>query len=63
MEVSSLSPSNLCGFKKPCEYFVEIDRVPRDEMPAHVLASPSSAEEPRKHPTKLNAYRDGEAEI
>ena len=45
------------------EYFLEIDRVPRDEMPAHVLASPSSAEELRKHLTKLNAGRDGEAEI
>ena len=45
------------------EYSIEIDRVPRDEMHAHVLASPSSAEELRKHLTKLNAYRDGEAEI
>ena len=45
------------------EYSIEIDRVPRDEMPAHVLASPSSAEELRKHLTKLTAYRDGEAEI
>ena len=31
--------------------------------PAHILASPSSAEELRKHLKKLNAYRDGEAEI
>ena len=45
------------------EYSIEIDRVPRDEMRAHVLASPSSAEELRKHLTKLNAYRDGEAKI
>ena len=42
---------------------IEIDRMSRDEMPAHVLASPSSAEELRKHLTKLNAGRDGEAEI
>ena len=45
------------------EYFIEIDRVPRDEMHAHVLASPSSSEELRKHLAKLNACRDGEAEV
>ena len=45
------------------EYSIEVDRVPRDEMHAHVLASPSSAEELRRHLTKLNAYRDGEAEV
>ena len=32
-------------------------------MHAHVLASPSSAEESRKHLTELNAYRNGEAEV
>ena len=35
----------------------------RDEMHAHLLASPSSAEELRKHLTELNAYRDGEADL
>ena len=35
---------------------IQIDRVTRDEMHAHVLASPSSAEELRKHLTKLNAH-------
>ena len=45
------------------KYSIAIDRVPRDEMPAHFLASPSSAEELRKHLTKLNAHRVGEAEI
>ena len=32
-------------------------------MHAHVLASPSSAVELRKHLTELNAHRDGEAEV
>ena len=41
---------------------IEIERVPRHEMHAHVLASPSSAEEPRKPLTMMNAYRDKEAE-
>ena len=45
------------------EYSIESDRVPRDEMHVHVLASPSSAEELRKHLTILNAYRDGEAKV
>ena len=44
------------------ECSIAIKRVPRDVMLAHVLASPSSAEELRKHVTELNAYRDGEAE-
>ena len=44
------------------EYSIAIDRVPRDVMHAHILASPSSAEELRKQLTELNAYRDGEAE-
>ena len=38
-------------------------RVPRDVMHAHLLASPSSTEPPRKHLTELSAYRDGEAEV
>ena len=42
------------------EYATAIERVPRDVMHAHVLASPSSAEE---HLTEFNAYRDGEAEV
>ena len=42
---------------------IAIERVPRDVMHAHVLASPSSAEELRKHLTELKAYRDGEAEV
>ena len=39
------------------EYSIEIERISRDEMHAHILASPSSAEELRKHVTKLNAFR------
>ena len=58
---SNTSPSNLCGFIR--EYSIAVGRVPRDVMHAHVLASPSSAEELRKHLTELNAYRDGEAEV
>ena len=45
------------------EYSLAIERVPRVVMHAHILASPSSAEELRKHLTELNAYRDGEAEV
>ena len=53
---------NLCGIKKPCVSTPLKSMVPRDEMLAHVLASPSNAEELRKTLTELNAYRDGEAE-
>ena len=45
------------------EHSTAIERVPRDVMHAHVLASPSRAEELRKHLTELDAYRDGEAEV
>ena len=44
------------------ECSIAFERVPRDVTHAHVLASPSSAEELRKHLTELNVYRDGEAE-
>ena len=36
---------------------IKLERMSRDEMHAHLLASPSSAEELRKHLTELNAYR------
>ena len=45
------------------EYSVAIGRALREVMLAHILASPSSAEEHRKHLTELNAYRDGEEEV
>ena len=35
------------------EYSIEIKRISRDEMRAHILASPSSAEELRKHLTQV----------
>ena len=41
------------------EYSIRIAGVPRDEMHAHIFASPSSVEELRQHLTKLDAYRDG----
>ena len=44
-------------------YSIATEKVPRDVVRAHVLASPSSAEELRKHLTELSAYRDGEAEV
>ena len=37
------------------EYSIEIERISRDEMPAHIFASPSSAEELRKHFAELLA--------
>ena len=43
------------------EYSIVIERVPRDVMHAHVLASPSQGL--WKHLTELNAYRDGEADV
>ena len=45
------------------EYSIAIERVPRDVMHAHIFASPSSAEELKKHLTELNPHRDGEAEV
>ena len=40
------------------EYSIEIERILRNEMHAHILASPSSADELRKHLTELNAFRN-----
>ena len=37
------------------EHSIAIESVPRDVMHAHVLGSPSSAEELRKHLTELDA--------
>ena len=45
------------------EHSIAIESVPRDVMHAHVLGSPSSAEELRKHLTELDSHRDGEAEV
>ena len=45
------------------EHSIEIERISRGEMHAHILASPSSAAELRKHLTELNAKRDGVAEV
>ena len=53
----------LWGQEAVREYSMGIHSVPGDEMPAHFLASPSSAEELRKHLTKPIAYRHGEAEV
>ena len=53
----------LWGQEAVREYSMGIHSVPGDEMPAHFLASPSSAEELRKHLTKPIAYRVGEAEV
>ena len=44
------------------EYSFEIERIPRDEMHAHILACPSSAEELRKHLTELDAFRISNSE-
>ena len=44
------------------EHSIEIERISRDKMHAHILASPSSAEELRKHLTELNAFRNLESE-
>ena len=62
MADSNISPSNLWVQEAVREYPIAVESVPRDAMHAHVLASPSSEEEFRKHLTELNAYREGEAE-
>ena len=63
VEDSIISRSNLCGFKKQCvSILIKIERVPRDAMHAHTLASPSSADELTKHLTELNGFRSLELE-
>ena len=44
------------------ENAIEIVRISRDEMHAHILASPSSADELKKHLTELNGFRIEENE-
>ena len=44
------------------EYSIEVEKIRRDEMHAHSLASPSSAEELRKNLTELNAFRISDPE-
>ena len=44
------------------EYAIEIARISRDEMHAHILASPCSADELTKHLKKLNGCRIKENE-
>ena len=39
------------------DYSIVVERISRDEMHAHILASPSSADELTKHLTKLNGFR------
>ena len=47
------------------EYLITTDKVPRDAMNAHILASPS-ADALKKHQTELNGFRieeNGEIEL
>ena len=44
------------------DYSIEVARISRDVMNAHVLSSPSSDEELRKDLTELNAFRIMESE-
>ena len=44
------------------DYSIEVEKVSRDAMHAHILASPSSADELTKHLTELNGFRIGERE-
>ena len=48
-----ITVKSLCFQETVREYSFEVDRVPRDEMHAHFLASPSSAEELGRHLTKI----------
>ena len=42
------------------DYSITIEKAPRDAMHAHLLASPSSADELTKHLTELNGFRSME---
>ena len=44
------------------EYAIEIVRISRGEMQAHILASPSSAVDLKKHLTELNGFRISNSE-
>ena len=44
------------------EYLITIEKVPPDAMHAHILASPSSADELKKHLTEVNGFRSMEFE-
>ena len=56
MVVSNTSPFKSLWVQEAVrEYSIEIERISRDEMPAHIFASPSSAEELRKHFAELLA--------
>ena len=44
------------------DYSITIERVSRDVMHAHILASPSTADELTRHLTELNGFRSTELE-
>ena len=44
------------------EYLITVEKVSRDAMNAHILASPSTADELQKHLTELNGFRIEENE-
>ena len=44
------------------EYLTTIERVPRDAMHAHILASPSSVDDLKMHLSELNGFRNLEFE-
>ena len=62
VEDSSIPVKSLWVQEAVREYSITIERVPRGAMHAHILASPSSAEELKKHLTELNDFRDLELE-
>ena len=61
VEDSSISLSKSLWVQEAVrEYLITIEKVPRDAMHAHILASPSSADELTKHLTELNGFRSVE---
>ena len=56
-----ISVKSLWVQEAVCEYLITIERVPRDAMHAHTLASPSSADELKKHLTELSGFRCDDA--
>ena len=63
--LKQITVKSLWGQEAVLECSTGNEGISRDEVHAHILASPSSAEELEKHLTELNAFRisnSGEAE-
>ena len=57
-----ITVKSLCVQEAVRRYSITIERVSRDEMHAHILASPSTVDELNMHLTELNGFRSMELE-